>query len=295
MSVSSITSRWVLALACLAYAGGCGTTSPDVERPARPQWECPTPAFSPSEKGTGIVPAGRNVHLRWYIGDDPDLKGYQIYARAASDAADTLVASYVLSQEELGERGTVVEWVDPYEQITPTPVYYVLFAYTQDSIRSMRSDTMGFMVLPLPQLISPTNNAVVTESVPAFRFHPDIFSSNSTAFVVRVRADSLSRRVLWVSNRRALTGLTWEEHQTIRYGMIGDEGYLLRPQLHPGRYEWRVDFVGTHRLLFPSEAAPCACFSDASGCAQPDDDVPQLSDIDLARSASEWRKFVVAP
>ncbi len=295
VSAYNTVASALAALFVCVWASGCGTTDPEVERPARPKWECPTPAYSPVERGTGVKPGSPSIVLRWYIGDDADLKGYQVYARTGTQAADTLIASRPLTEDELDDRGAVIERTDPRRVIGEQPTYYVLFAYTQDSVRSHRSDTTGFMVLSIPRLKGPDPGAVIHDPVPQFTFHPAVGSPNATTYVVRVRADSTSKRVLWVSSRRAITGLTWQEIQFIRYGIVGDEGYLVRPELPPGRYEWRVDFLGTHRLLNPVEAAPCRCLSGKYGCADDGLDHPSLGDLDFARSASTWRKFVVAP
>jgi len=292
VSAFSTAASRAFVCAILILGAGCGTTDPEVERPSRPRWECPTPAFSPEERGTGVSPGGQTITLRWHIGSEPDLAGYQIYRRIGDDVADTLIAIRELTEDELADRSTIIEWDDEFRHPTPIPSYYVLFAYNNDDVRSFRSDTMGFMVLPIPQLRTPYANAVVKEPIPQFTFHPDVFSANSTAFVVRVRSYE-TEEVLWVSNRRALTGLTWNEYQFITYGLIGDEGYLSAPTLPSGTYEWRVDFLGTHRLLRPLEAAPCRCISDTFGCAEPGVSRPRLQQLEFARSASEWRPFIV--
>ena len=270
----------------MVAALGCGTTDADLDRPSRPVWECPTPAYSPVEKGTGIEAGSQQVTLRWYVGDDPGLEGYQIYRRTANQPADTMIGLRRLSSAELLQSGTVISWSDPLPTSPTVPTYYVLFAYNENGIRSLRSDTVGFMPLPLPVLESPAKNAVLADQIPLFTFHPDVTTANSTGYVVRVRADSTSKEVLWVSNRRAMTGLTWDELQSISYGIIGNEGYLIRPVLRPGKYEWRVDFLGTHRLLDANLAAPCRCIADTFGCA---DDISNLPDSETWTSPVRLR------
>jgi hypothetical protein len=254
----------------------------------RPIWECPSPPSAEIEKGTSGGPYDDRVHLRWIIGEDPDLEGYYIHRRKSTDLIDTLFATVYLTETQKTKRGTTLEWLDPDSRVGEF-YHYVLFAFDRKSGRSARSDTLGYGILEKPLAYGPVTNQVVADTRPMFQFGPRSTAPNVQSYVVRVISDSAVSRVLWVSPRLPPGGYTAGERTTIQYG---NGGFIRRAYLQPGKYRWRVDFQGSY--AFVTADAQCGCVFDTSMCQGASSSLPRPEDLSFVTSQSAWIPFTIA-
>lgn len=291
VSVCTSDTRTGLGLTAvgLAFAAiACSPNGPDITVLERPQWECPTPPTVVAESGTGAHPDDNSVHLRWIIGDDPDLEGYYVYRRVHPETFDTLYAAVTLAPEELAKPGQALEWVDK-GSVVGTLYYYVLFAFDRKGNRSPRSDTVGYQLLPKADLYEPLPKDPVIDPRPRFRFTPSESGSiDLHTFVVRVVADSAERsRVLWVSPYLNPAGFSPGEKTEAQYG---NGGIVVQPTLPTGKYRWRVDAQGISRTAIE---APCRCVFGPTGCPGTDTSLPTPDELSFFGSKSAWKSFTV--
>ena len=264
----------------------CSGSGPESTPLARPRWVCPEADTTGLVGGIGPSSSDQAMHLKWTIGDDPDLVGYILHRRTSSDLIDKLYASIPLTREQLANRGRETEFVDQSVQREKT-YYYVLFAYDADSTRSARSDTLGFMLVDKPVLYTPGVGARVTTSRPTFVFGRLKADDKVLSYVVRVDSGTTAdHKTMWISSRGDLGFLVYE-HAVVTYG-VG--GIIIRPALAPGVYRWRVGFQGFTR---DPARAPCDCVYDTVRCPDADPTLPLPEDISSVGSLSEWRGFIV--
>ncbi len=287
-------SAAVAAIGLLFVFVGCSPNGPEVVTLKRPQWECPTPPTAVAEAGTGAHTDDGFVHLRWLIGDDPDLEGYHIYRRVHPDTFDTLYASVALTPDQLAKPGQVIEWRDEGSVVSaseqPVAYFYVLFAFDRNGNRSPRSDTVGYQLLPKPDLYAPLPKDIVTNPRPIFTFAPSRTVEGFHTFVVRVASDSgANSRVLWVSPRLNPWQVTAGDKTEAQYG---SGGIVVRDTLSQGKYKWRVDAQGMPRT---SIEAPCRCVFGPTGCPGADSNLPTPEEFSFFGSKSAWKSFTVVP
>ena len=274
----------------LVFVGiACSPNKPENITLARPQWACPQPPTAEKEGGTCAYPDDDYIHLRWIIGDEPDLEGYYINRRRSTDFIDTLYATVVLTREQLSRRGEVMEWIDRGSS-PGTLFYYVLFSFDRDGHRSARSDTVAYQLLDKPYLDEPGPKDTLRDGRPTFRFGPNRTDVNISSYVLRVVTDSTSSQVVWVSPQSGMQGgYTAGEKTTVQYGT---GGLIKRPTLAPGKYRWRVDFQGISSTKL---YAPCGCVYDPVRCPGSDSSLPSPSELSFVGSQSGWRQFIIAP
>lgn len=289
VSASTTGASGLLAIALLALpliGMNCNASGPDANPLAQPKWECPRPITGAQEAGIGASPEDDGIHLRWTIGDDPDLVGYYIRRRTSDDVIDRLYTTVPLSREELANRGRTMERVDSDVEIGTT-YYYVLLAYDPQGNRSMRSDTVSYMLLPKPMQYNPEPGSTVITSRPTFVFGPRETLLNVTTYVIRVTRKTTGE-VVWLSPPRTM-GYLPSELSTVLYG---SGGTVALDSLPPGTYRWRVDlFCG---FATESAGAPCGCVYDTARCPGADPSLPSSKDLSFIGSKSGWWEFTVA-
>ena len=274
---------------------GCSSNNSSGTRLSRPKWECPRPAGDELTSGSGASHDDNHIHLRWIIGSEPELVGYQIYRRLGADAVDTLYRTYYLDREQLDLRGTgaTMEWVDSSTSLGVF-AFYVLYALDDKDGISDASDTLGYMTTSKPESLIPALNEHVADSTPLFIFSTVGIEPYAVGFTVRVVTDSSTSRTVWVSSVQPFSGLTPHESQRVQYGTVdGSSGYLLRPFLSPGRYRWRADFHGLHSYYSAEATVPCYCAYDSTRCPDGDSELPPADKFYSVGSRSWWVNFTV--
>jgi hypothetical protein len=277
----------------------CGSTGPGTADIEAPLWDCPQAPTARVQGdvggfgGIGARPDDSYITLRWYIGTEESLIGYQMFRRSDESAVYRIRETILLTPDQLrNRRGEIIEWTD--EETGTNHLYnYVLFALDSDSNRSVQSDTLSYSLKGKPVLVTPPHRSVIADTTPIFVFGHNIrgsFDLLMKDFVLRVEKFVGSNwRLVWVSPLRGPRLSTVDQEKTaIEYA---DGGYIVEPTLSNGFYRWRVDFTGivTDRVPGP----PCYCVYDTTRCADADPSLLNPNLITNAGSASRWQEFTV--
>jgi len=275
----------------------CSSTGPTKTELAAPVWECPQIPTAPvvggvgGYGGIGARSDGNSIHLRWYIGDEEELIGYQVFRRDPALNVYRRHETVVLTADQLrNRRGQPIEWIDG--DVTLNQQYfYIIFAIDPDSNRSAPSDTLSYGLVGKPTLVSPDDYAQLSDPTPVFVFGHELhYLLLVNGYVLRVERDTgTDWELAWVSPQRspALQGLP-NDRTSIEYG---DGGQVFLPELPPGRYRWRVDFQGVLNAIPPE--LPCRCVYAPSRCEGADPTLPLPSQFSHAGSSSRWREFTI--
>jgi hypothetical protein len=293
----------LLAVILLAGIAGlamdCSSTGPERERLSAPMWMCPEPPTNPVSGdiagfgGIGARPGAGGIFLRWYIGSDEDLIGYQLFRHSEASQIFIRHATVLLSTDDLlNRRGQPFEYHDT--QVSRNVTYdYFLYAIDSDTNRSVRSDTLSYTRVTTPTLGQPPDQARFSNTAPTFTYgyeNPGGITQLGAAVVRVERRVGIRWELVWVSARSAIPyGLYPEDVSAVTYGTSGQ---VFMNELIPGQYRWRVDFIGQLATLPP--AVPCYCVYDPDRCgADSDPSLPEPEDLSFQGSASAWRHFTV--
>ena len=282
-----LTGAWIL------FISGCGDGS-SRRVLSRPVWECPQANISVYMDSSGFsYPEDRKIHLRWYIGPEENLEGYEIFRQSEGDIVDTLYATRYVTSEELQNPDEPIHWADPYPAENVLN-YYVIYSFDSDGNKSARSDTVGYALLGKPSIQFPTGDAVIQTSRPVFQFSlAGAIGSKVNSFLIRVESDSAdASQILWISGRQSLQAYDPWSVQELQYGK-GIGGYTLRTELAPGRYRWRIDMQGTHSNPYLVPDYPCDCRFDPVRYPDSNPEDHEDDEFSFIGSKSGWAYFSV--
>ncbi len=181
------------------------------------------------EKGIDTVPEGNAIRIEWIPSDDENVAKYEIHRRSGSAPG-----------VKFARIATVVHpdsfYVDSDLQLKLLVRYfYSIWAVTDDGLLSENSDTLSYMLLEKPTILSP--KAETTDAKPVFLWN-DNNQPQVDEYVVRV-LDAVSEQAVWISIVRN----NYEPGP--KSAAYNADQRARQESLAVGReYRWRVDARG---------------------------------------------------